>query len=989
VGANPIYGRIFVGRETELGQLQGAFDGARVGQGALAMVVGEPGMGKTALCEQVAAYVAAQRGRTLIGHCYEPATGASLPYLPFVEALHSYIRTREPEKLQTELGGDAAEIARLVPEVHERLQIDRRGPGSDPEQERWRLLQAVSEVLHRIALVGPLLLVLEDLHWADQGSLDLLLHVARNLAASRLLVVGTYRDVEVDSAHPLSTTLAELRRVREVPRLHLRGLSTEETQRMLSIVADRAVQPRLAETVQRQTEGNPLFIQEILRDLVEEGLLDHGDGCPGGESLSDLPVPAGVRDVIGKRFSRLSPDCVRLLTVAAVVGREFRLDTVQQVADVAEEPAVQGLEEATRIGVLDEYTRVGIVGYRFAHALFRQTLYEALSAPRRVRMHQEVASALERQYADRLEEHAAELAEHCGQSADREHLEKAVHYGELAAQRATTVYAYGEAARLLEQALAVLAVLDPNDHTRRCNLLLALGEAQMPRGDPRTVADTIALEAFALAEALQDPACASRACHLALEALHRSNNFAAGTPEFQQWAERADRYASPETIERAYADIALARVRIAHRQRAEGVALLKGALRLARGLDDVELLFTAAWQCIWNMLSPEHWQQAVVLAEEFASRSRDGVKSRTQGQILEFCGVALLHRAARDEAELVFRELSRAATQTRDASNQLQALSFEGVLALLDGRLDDAIALGSQLIERAQFLGMPSGAAVRGRGRALMYRGRSLEIRVPGRPALQALFLSYMGQLQEANELLASAWPTYQTQSGAVDTLAPSMDLAALLECAVLVGDKQIARLVAPVLADFPGVTATAAAICIPRLVADAFAMVDERHEAQRHYQRAIEMCTKMRFRPELALSRLGLAELLSDEAQAPPSSGEGQDHERREALDHLDGAIEELRAMEMVPALERALTLRDRLVPRVRRANPDGLTAREVEVLRLLATGRSSQQIAHDLVLSVRTVERHISNIYLKLDIRTRAQATAYALTHGLATAE
>jgi predicted ATPase len=255
-----------VGREAELRQLQTAFDAAISGQGSLAMVVGEPGIGKTALVEQLATYVSLRGGRTLVGHCYEEGS-LSLPYLAFVEAMRSYALAREPDALESELGTGAADVARIVSEVRDRVQVELRPPG-DPEDDRWRLFQAVTSFLRNASNVQPLLIVVEDLHWADRGTLDLLLHIARNLSGARLLVVGTYRDVEVDRAHPLSGTLAELSRATTFNRLRLRGLSIEEVQRMISNIRGQDVTWARAEMYYRQTEGNPLFIQELLRYLV-------------------------------------------------------------------------------------------------------------------------------------------------------------------------------------------------------------------------------------------------------------------------------------------------------------------------------------------------------------------------------------------------------------------------------------------------------------------------------------------------------------------------------------------------------------------------------------------------------------------------------------------------------------------------------------------------------------------------------------------------
>src|SRR6185436_19847339 len=406
-GDNPLYRRTFVGRENEVRQLQQAFDAALSGQGGLVMVVGEPGIGKTALCEQLATYVALRGGKALVGHCYEEGS-LSLPYLAFVEAMRSYVLAREPDGLRSDLGTGAADVARVVSEVRDRVQGVELRPAGDPEDDRWRLLQAITSFLRNASTVQPLCMVLEDLHWADRGTLDLLLHVSRNLQGARLLLIGTYRDVEVDRAHPLSGALAELRRGSNFSRVPLRGLSIAEVQRMYEVIRGQATAYAQAEAVHRLTEGNPLFVQEVLRYLVEEGLVVRQDGRYVPQVDPGVGIPEGLRDVVGKRLSRLSPDCNRLLAISAVIGRDFDLQTLRGIADQPEDRLLDSLEEALRIGILEEHSLPGAVRYRFTHALFRQTLYEDMIAPRRLRMHQQVARALEAQYAGRREDHAAE-----------------------------------------------------------------------------------------------------------------------------------------------------------------------------------------------------------------------------------------------------------------------------------------------------------------------------------------------------------------------------------------------------------------------------------------------------------------------------------------------------------------------------------------------------------------------------------------------------
>ncbi len=589
-GPDPTYRKAFVGRESEIQQLHTAFDAAVSGHGSLVMVVGEPGIGKTSLCEQLETYAKLRGGNTLVGHCYEEGS-LSLPYLPFVEAMRSYVLAREPDDLKDDLGSGASEVARIVSEVRDRLQVEPSEPG-DPEQDRYRLMQAVMTFLSNAANVRPLAIVLEDLHDADQGTLDMLTQVSRHLSGARLLIVGTYRDVEVDRSHPLSGALAELRRGGSFDRIPLRGLNADEVQRMMASISGEDVPWSLSETVYRQTEGNPLFVQEVLRYLVEQGYLTRDGGRSRRDTPPEMGLPEGLADVIGKRLSGLSDECNGVLSIAAVIGREFPLHVLQRVAGLTEEELYAALEEASNVGVVEERSSVGgEVSFRFAHAFFRQTLYEEAFAPRRIRLHQQVGQALEEVYSSRPEEHAAEMAEHFAHSSDEEGLSKALAYGEMAAKRAMGVYAYGETARLLEQAVQVLEVLDPNDSAKRCDLLLDLADALGPAGEPLRVVEQVAPEALKLAEALDDQSRASRACVAAVFGLMRySNGFLMDAPEFAHWAEKADRYAAPGTTDRVYTDWALSGAEMARGRIGEARRITERALARARELEDPEAL---------------------------------------------------------------------------------------------------------------------------------------------------------------------------------------------------------------------------------------------------------------------------------------------------------------------------------------------------------------------------------------------------------------
>jgi len=913
---NPLYRRVFVGREPELKQLQSAFDGAISGQGALMMVTGEPGIGKTALCEQLATYVTLRGGRTLVGHCYE-AGSLSLPYLAFVEALRSYVLSREAKDLREELGSGAADVARIISEIRERLKIKLR-PQKDPEEERYRLLQAVTEFLSNAASVQPMLVVLEDLHDADKGTLEMLTHLSHNLAGARLLIVGTYRDVEVDRSHPLSAALAELRRVSTYGRVLLRGLNADEVRRMLESITRESVPWGLAEAVHRQTEGNPLFVQEVVRYVAQEGLIARKEGRwqPTKDTPLEMSIPEGLRDVIGKRLSLLSPECNQLLAVASVIGREFALDTLKAVAGINEDIFVNALKEAVRLSVLEEHSQRGVVRYRFTHAFFRQTLYEEMIAPQRLKLHQQVARSLETLYAKRLEEHATELAEHFSHSTDPADLKKAIAYGEMAAKRATDVYAYGETVRLLEQALKVQEVLDPEDKAKRCDLLLALGDALIMAGEHRRVVSTEAPQALSLAEAIADNKRASQACLLAARGLGHNALNAYASPEAAQWAARADRYAKANTIERALADAMAGYVKVSRGNSPEGVALISRGLDLARHLGDIDMYWFIASLWLSMVSAPQHDEERLRLAEELVEQSQTGVNLAIRGWTLLTMVHTFLEFGRRRRAEDIMAEMKTVAERSGQPHWLILSMLNDAIMAIWDGRLEEAVAIRRSTISRAEQLGILEFAAMWTSWilPARVYlgdAGHALEVNLQGTRSVPRnigaekviLFcLVHLGRNAEVAEMLERLVISRPGIGSAEDETPIWIDIT-LLEVAVLAGHHQAAEML---LHRLGGSNRLTSGLWLTthagRHLGGAAALLGRHDEARKHYYEAIKACTEMKFRPELALTRLQLAELLL----------EHYPKERAEALEHLDFAIKEFQDMKMQPSLERAIRHKD-----------------------------------------------------------------------------
>jgi tetratricopeptide (TPR) repeat protein len=473
-------GGVFVGRQREMGELKAALEEALSGRGKLVALAGEPGIGKTRTALELATYAGLRQCQVLWGRSYE-GTGAP-PYWPWVQAIRSYVRDHEVSQVQQEMGGGAADIAEIVSEVRERFPDLDPPLQLEPEQSRFRLFDSITAFLKSSSRHQPMVLVLEDLHWADRPSLLLLEFLARELTGSRLLVIGTYRDVEVNRRHPLSQTLGELTRERLFQRVLLRGLSPEDVGRFIELASGLAPPSGLVETVYRQTEGNPLFVTEVVRLLVQEGELSAARARQ--RDSWTVRIPEGVREVIGRRLNRLSERCNQTLSIGAVIGREFSLEQLKSlVEDMTDDRLLEVLEEALSARIIEELPRA-VGRYQFTHALIQETLLEEMSLTRRVRLHARIAEELEKLYGDQAQTHAAELAHHFGQAEAVLGTQKIVKYSLLAGEKALAGYAWEEALAHFQRGLNAKGVsLESTEPARDADaaaLLLGLVRAQVP-----------------------------------------------------------------------------------------------------------------------------------------------------------------------------------------------------------------------------------------------------------------------------------------------------------------------------------------------------------------------------------------------------------------------------------------------------------------------------------------------------------------------------
>ncbi|MCI0782372.1 MAG: AAA family ATPase, partial [Chloroflexi bacterium] len=471
-------GGVFVGRQREMGELKACLEDALSGRGRLVMLVGEPGIGKSRTAQELATYAGLRQAQVLWGRCYEGEGAPS--YWPWVQAIRSYVMARDVEELRSEMGAGASAIAGIVSDVSEKLPGLAAPLELEPEQARFRLFDAITAFLKNASRRQPLVLVLDDLHWADHPSLLLLEFMARELAGHRILVIGTYRDMELSRRHPLSLTLGELNRDRLFQRVLLRGLAREDVGRFIELVSGIAPPSGMVEAVHRQTEGNPLFVTEVVRLLVQEGELTHEK--IGQRDSWSVRIPEGVREVIGRRLDRLSERCNETLTIASVIGREFTLSHILPLTDdLTEDRLLEVLEEALAARVIEELPS-SVGRYQFTHAMIQETLSEELSTTRKVRLHARIAEALEEFYGDGVEAHAAELANHFNEAQTVLGTDRLVRYSLLAGDRALANYANEDALAQFERGLNSLGVslgdTEPAADEQSAELLFGLGRAQ-------------------------------------------------------------------------------------------------------------------------------------------------------------------------------------------------------------------------------------------------------------------------------------------------------------------------------------------------------------------------------------------------------------------------------------------------------------------------------------------------------------------------------
>ncbi len=872
-----------IGRAPELAALQARWDlacgaagagdarGLDAGgrEGRIVLLAGDAGIGKTTLTAELARRVHDAGAIVLAGRSPRETVVA---YQPFLEALRHWALNAALPDLRGKTREYGSELARLIPELRRRAP-DLPPPAQDePETERYRLFEAVVGLLTELSRSAPVLLVLDDIQWADRPTLLLLRHLARATNPARLLILGAYRSAE-RRGDTFTNALGELRRDRLASQLDIGGLSESETAELVRRRAGEVPARAFVRALFEETEGNPFFVEEIVRHLIEAGV-HVGSASPS--ELQRFGLPEGVKQVIAFRLGRLEAPAAELLRVAAVIGRDVDAALLERVVVLSEEEFLAALDEALGAALLVEsHDKQG--AYLFSHALIRETLYESMSAPRRARIHKRVGEAIEAAQGRRHERYLAELAYHFTRAADPEDAEKAITYAWRAGEQATTMLAHEEAAEHYARALDVQGRFEPDAPERRCELLLRLGEARV-RGGERAQASWAFREAAALAEALGDGGGLARAAIGASRRYVQPPGVVDG--ELIAMLERALELEPDRSLLRVRLLACLCGAIYYAPSRDRMQALSDEAIEIANELGDPEArahACSARRRMLWDA---PHLSERVEVSTEMLTLARQIGNLELQLQAHAWLVVDLLERGDRDAVDAQIEAFEAGANRLRQPLYEWNSILWRAMRALLDGSLEradrlaaEALAAGApaEAVTASQYYSIQLLAIRREQGRMaeLERAARQLVEDNPGRPAWRAglaTLLCEEGRLSEAREefeLLAA---------GGFDDIPKDLDwtiaMVLLSDVCADLGDGERAALLYAKLAPYADVNVVVglAAACLGS--AESFlgrlaATMGQSAEAERHFERALAANAALRAPACLARTQVDYARAL------------------------------------------------------------------------------------------------------------------------------
>ena len=866
----------FVGRERERERLAAAWKSATAGTRSVAFISGEPGVGKTRLAAEVARGAHHEGGIVLYGRCDEDL---GVPYQPFVEALRPYVDRCASDALAEQVAPFGGDLARVVPQLRERLPNLPDALTADPETERARVFDAVTSFLSKMSATAPVMFVLDDLHWAAKPTLLLLRHLTAAEWSGPLLVVGTYRDTDLSRTHPLAEMLADLRRGVGGERLVLRGLDAGEVEQFVTAAAgyeldDEAIQ--LARTLHAETEGNPFFMGQVLRHLVETGAIVERDGRWMQGGVDELGIPEGVREVVGRRLARLGGATNEVLAAAAVIGRDFDTGVLRDAAGADVDAVLDSLDEAETAHLISSVdARRG--RWTFVHALVRSTLYQEIPTARRLRLHRRVGEALETRD---VETHLDALAHHYAEAAALGDTRKAVDYGRRAAEHALARLAYEEAAIDYERALASLDPDRAGDREERTELLVEVGRALSMAGERARAREYLG-QGVALAREVR------RADLLAEAALVSGGVRAWAEPGLvdedliRLLEEAADMLPPGERRLRAMVTArAAAELYFLADSTARRRALTDEAIAMARELDDDATLSYVLVAAHWGMFGPGTAVDRETLGREMLSLAQSSGDRHLEVVARGWLCADLFEIGDVEGAsEQSARELALA-DELRVPDLRWAALVHEACAALFAGRLDEADELSSRALAVGQQAEIPSAMQMYGVVQMALRRVRGgLEELIP---LVAAVVEEYplipawrAGLAYIYRELDCVAEAREQLEVLAVDDFAPvprdgnwMVAISLLSLVCHLVGDKKRAAILYRKLSKHEDFVVTAGMPSEALASAHHFLMLlaatlERWNDFERHTGEALTRHERMRTPPWLATTQIEVAEVL------------------------------------------------------------------------------------------------------------------------------
>ena len=993
-----------VGRTAELALLSRTIDAAAQGSGRSVFIVGEGGIGKTRLAAATAER-AARRGWTVAtGRAYPVETG--VPYALFSDALLPLLRKLDPAALSILTRGGGAELGYLFPSLATGGDLPRPANGADPSEIKARLLWNFTQFLARLAAKQPLLILLENLQWADASSLELFHFVARQLESQRIVLLGTYNEAESELNTVLRSTEQSLLRLGVLSVQRLAPLSSADTDDIINQMfgADRTATRHFSALLYHSTRGNPFFIEETLKFLVESGALTEKDGRWTGWEMETLHLPPTIRDVVKARIDRLSPNARTLGSLAAVIGTRATYETLLRVSRLAEGDLVSALDELLKQRVFEETGSADTICYDFTHPLLQQVIYADLGQARARLLHATIAEALEELYADDAPRHADELALHFARAKSHALAQKAVTYLTAAGRTALEKYANREAADYLTAALEHLDHQEVVDVSRK-EILTSLARARQRLGEY-----DVAMQLWARAreEAVRggDPGELAGIEHRMGLACYWS----------ARYGEALEHYDSGLAAATAPRDAALSvRLRLA-----KGICL-QDLGRLAEAQTEVEAaLASAAASGVDNsaLLARAHrallllyaWTGPLDLARTHGHQALAYARAANQ-YMLEWTahwGLALLGGVAGNAPEVVehLEECERLAEQMQSPLLPLWSAELWVQYHSGTGDWDRAMEIAERTIALARRLNQ-----------------RTL---LPRLYVWSGLIHLWRGQKDKAKGYFDLAWQLSGGHErgvahvGALDVPSIVPAHLGMSSYHLVNGDAREAVRVAEAgleIADRTGYVVWALQWLLPA-VCEAAMEANLFERAAKHSERMRRDAVRANHRLGIACADgcdgllaihrdrdnpRGIALLRScaeqlEEIPFPPWAARIRHRlgralletgEREEGMRELRKAHEVLARLGHSDALDLAREdLRGigvRPPPRSLATGAAGLTGRELEIARMVATRKSNKEIGGALRISARTVSTHLSNIFLKLSVGSRGELADFVRQNGL----